>query len=192
MVESNGYKAARLPERPCDIGILKTLRIRTRQLPLSGLEERAGFRLNEAARSPGRAVATGGDDWLDLPNVWPDLTSAPLIGEASVIAAVAAAFRARARNQEQQDRCDYKTRAGRSLLLFQKRRLGVGAHPRNCRARRSRARKLRDHVYSVVELKNPAGCAAQGVRWPGIGDRFHPQPDAVASSQQPGSMGVEH
>ena len=63
-------------------------------------------------------MATGGDDWLDLPNVWPDLTSAPLIGEASVIAAVAAAFRARARNREQQDRCDYKTRAGRSLLLF--------------------------------------------------------------------------
>ena len=94
-------------------------------------------------------MATGGDDWLDLPTVWPNLTSAPLIGGASVIAAVAAAFRARARHQEQQDRCDYKTRAGRSLLLFQKRRLGVGAHPRNCRARRSRARKLRDHVYRL-------------------------------------------
>ena len=42
-------------------------------------------------------MATGGDDWLDLPTVWPDLTSAPLNGGASVVAA----FRARARHQEQ-------------------------------------------------------------------------------------------
>ena len=55
-----------------------------------------------AALSPSEAaVATGGDDWLYLPTVWPDLTSAPLNGGASVIAAVVAAFRARARHQEQ-------------------------------------------------------------------------------------------